>query len=61
MGETFGSRNEVAEQIKIKDHLAFVMDNWYLKDYALGDPKLIKYIITAFHVSEEVEDNEMLE
>ena len=42
MGETFGSRNEVAEQIKIKDHLAFVMDNWYLKDYALGDPKFIK-------------------
>ena len=28
MGNTFMQRNEVAEQVKIKDHLAFVIDNW---------------------------------
>ena len=61
MGDTFGQRNEVAEQIKIKDHLAFVIDNWYLKDYALGDPKKIKYIITAFSIESELEDNELIE
>ena len=61
MGDTFGQRNEIAEQIKIKDHLAFVIDNWYLKDYALGDPKKIKYIITAFSIENEQEDNELLE
>ena len=61
MGDTFGQRNEIAEQIKIKDHLAFVIDNWYLKDYALGDPKKIKYIITAFSIEGEQEDNELIE
>ena len=61
MGDTFGKRNEVAEQIKIKDHLAFVIDNWYLKDYSLGDPKQINYIITAFHVHNHEEKNEVLE
>lgn len=30
MGDTFGRRNEVAEQIRVKDHLAFVIDNWFL-------------------------------
>ena len=61
MGDTFGKRNEVAEQVKIKDHLAFVIDNWYLKDFSLGDPKQINYIITAFHVHDEGADNEILE
>jgi hypothetical protein len=37
MGDTFSQRNQVADQIKIKDHLAFVMDNWHLKDFSLGD------------------------
>jgi hypothetical protein len=37
MGNTFGKRREVAEQVNIMDHLAFVMDNFYLKDFALGD------------------------
>ena len=49
MGNTFGNRNEVAEQIKIRDHLAFVIDNWYLKDYAIGDSKQLNYIVAAFH------------
>ena len=60
MGNTFSQRNEVADQIKMKDHLGFVIDNWYLMSYALGDTKQIKYIITAFHANEEEDDNEML-
>jgi hypothetical protein len=53
MGDTFGQRNEVAQQIKIKDHLAFVIDNWYLKDFSLGNIKEINYIITAFHIEQD--------
>jgi hypothetical protein len=60
MGDTFGQRNEVAEQVKIKDHLAFVLDNWYLKDFALGNIKEINYIITAFNVQAEEAENEVL-
>ena len=60
MGDTFGQRNEVAEQIKIKDHLAFVIDNWYLKDFSLGNIKEIKYIITAFSLEADEEENEQL-
>ena len=50
MGDTFGSNNEVKDQIKIKDHLSFIMDNWYLKDLSLGNVKNIKYIIAALPV-----------
>lgn len=50
MGDTFGSNNEVKDQIKIKDHLSFIMDNWYLKDVSLGNVKNIKYIIAALPV-----------
>ena len=60
MGDTFSRRNEVAEQIKIKDHLAFVIDNWYLQDLAFSigqhfgiNKNQIKYIITAFHLDHD--------
>lgn len=45
----------------MKDHLGFVIDNWYLMSYALGDTKQIKYIITAFHACDEEDENEMLQ
>lgn len=60
MGETFSKNNEVAEQIKIKDHLSFIMDNWYLKDISLGDVKQIKYIIAALPVSDQLDDDDVL-
>lgn len=50
MGDTFSSNNEVKDQIKIKDHLSFIMDNWYLKEVSLGNIKNIKYIIAALPV-----------
>lgn len=60
MGETFGANNEVKEQIKIKDHLSFIMDNWYLKEVSLGNIKNIKYIIAAIPVSDSSEDEDNL-
>ena len=61
MGDTFGERKSMAEQIKIKDHLAFVIDNWYLKEYSLGDLERINYIIAAYHVKSNSEENEKLQ
>ena len=37
MGSTFASRKQVAAEIKIKDHLRFLLDNWHLMDDALKD------------------------
>ena len=37
MQSTFASRKLVAEEIKVKDHLRFLLDNWHLMDYALKD------------------------
>ena len=53
MGSTFASRKLVANEIKIKDHLRFLLDNWHLMDYALADKSQVTYIISAFLVSNE--------
>ena len=61
MGETFGNFNAIKSQIKVRDHLAFVMDNWYLNDLSIGkDMKQMKYIVTAFLVNGDDEDHELL-
>ena len=52
MQNTFRNRREVAEQVKIKDHLKFVLDNWHLISYALKDKSSIQYIIGAMHQDE---------
>lgn len=57
MGETFSTNNEKGEQIKVKDHLSFVLDNWYLKEFSLGNVKNIKYIIAALPVQDAEEDD----
>ena len=57
MGESFGDRRAVADQIKVKDHLRFVMGNWHLKNLSFRDMKKIRYIITAFHDHEEQNDD----
>lgn len=48
MGSTFASRKIVAEEIKIKDHLRFLLDNWHLMDHALKDKSQVTYIMAAF-------------
>ena len=52
MQKTFASRRLVAEQVKIKDHLKFVLDNWHLMDFALKDKSSVKYIIAALAVDD---------
>ena len=32
------------------------MDNWYLKDYSIGDTKKLNYIVAAFQHKEDDED-----
>jgi len=48
MGNTFAERNEVSSQILVRDHLRFVMDNWYLMNFAFKDKKKVQHIVTAF-------------
>ena len=61
MGDTFNKNNLVENQLRIKDHLSFVLDNWYLNDigsqkFNFRDKSQIKYIMTAFQVQEKIED-----
>ena len=51
MGSTFASRKLVAEEIKVKDHLRFLLDNWHLMDLALKDKSQVTYIVSAFAVN----------
>jgi len=37
MGNTYAVRNESIEELKYKDHLRFVLDNWFLLPYAFKD------------------------
>ena len=32
MGNTFNKRVEVAEQVQVREHLKFILDNWNLKN-----------------------------
>jgi len=49
MGNIYNNRVKVADQVRIRDHLRFVVDNWYLSNVAYKDEKpRIKYIVSAF-------------
>lgn len=50
MGNTFAVRSEIASEIRIRDHLTFVIDNWYLSDLAFTDKNRLKFIVIAFQV-----------
>ena len=58
MGGTYSDRSEIANQIKVRDHLAFVIDNWNLIDKVFKDKQQIKYIVTAFNASADLEQDE---
>ena len=51
IGNTYMSRNEVAHNIRSRDHLKFVIENWELNQYFENRDKL-KYIVTAYRVKE---------
>ena len=48
MGNTYTVRNEVIEELKYKDHLRFVLDNWFLLPYAFKDITKVQYVIGGF-------------
>ena len=47
MGSTYMTRSEVAHNIRTRDHLKFVIENWHLKSNFKEIDKM-KYIICAF-------------
>ena len=60
MGNTFAERSSIIDKIFYRDHLNFVLDNWYLIQTVLGKQlKDIKYIIGALSVQDEDMNNEM--
>ena len=56
MGNTFAVGNENIEQQKYREHLRFVVDNWFLRQVAFKDIDSVKYIITAFSLNEDEHD-----
>ena len=60
MGESFGNCKEVGHLVKIHDHLSFVLDNWYLAQLAIPEKKSLVFIVTAFLVKSETDNDEIL-
>lgn len=63
MGNTFSERQANIDKIYYRDHLAFVLDNWYLLTRAFGSAdKLrdVKYIFAALAPPEDDADQELL-
>jgi len=62
MGNTYSNRSEIAEQLRYRDHLRFVLDNWYLKGAAFGgEIGKVKYIIAAFTTGDVDDECEVME
>ena len=61
MGNTFAIGNESLEQQKYREHLRFVVDNWFLRELAFSDIQSVKYIVTAFSAGDADEDNEVFD
>ena len=55
MGDTFTKRKQFGKQITLKDHLGYVIDNWYLAETFEKRDK-IKYIITAYSAEEAADE-----
>ena len=54
MGNTFAERSQFAEEIKSKDHLVFVLDNWHLLDKAFSNMQDARYIIAAMYADLDI-------
>ena len=58
MGNTFAERSAVIDRVYYRDHLTFVLDNWFLiKSAFRGKISDVKYIIAALSLKEEESDN----
>lgn len=62
MGNTFSKREPVRDQIRLRDHLTFVIEHWYMNYLVFNnrDTQRTKYVITAFIADEEDESQEIL-
>ena len=62
MGDTFNKNNQVEKQLRCKDHLSFVLDNWYLNklSFLRWKQKPINYIMTAFQVHDKNDEIESI-
>ena len=47
MGNTFENRNHIAHNIRTRDHLKFVIENWELNE-CFDNKEQYKYIVTAY-------------
>lgn len=57
MGNTFNVGNENIDQQKYREHLRFVVDNWFMRKLAFKDIESVKYIITAFSADDDHEED----
>lgn len=60
MGETFTRRNDAATQIKIRDHLRFVLDNWHFVGISIGNLDNFQYIVCAQIAAEGSNEAEII-
>ena len=61
MGSIYIERIVVSDQVRIRDHLLFVIENWYLLDVAFkNDRKKTKYVICSFHQKKEFNEKNQL-
>ena len=61
MGNSFAERNLRTKEIKIRNQLNFVVDNWHLLDISFWETQNIKYVLTALRHDEENEQAEQLQ
>ena len=62
MGNTFSNREPVRDLIRLRDHLTFVIEHWYMNYLVFNkkDKASTKYIITAFSSIDDDEQSEIL-
>lgn len=58
MGDTFASQSAVSSQLRVKDHLKFILDHLFIGEYALPEDQKFNYLITAFN-SANSDENKM--
>ena len=58
MGETFAKNNEIQDQVMIKSHLAFVIDNLWIS--AIKNKEQVKYVIACFSMDEDLDEEDLL-
>ena len=58
MSETFAENNEIKQKARVKSHLRFVIDHWWVNP--IIDQQKVQYLITAFNKEDEDQEVETL-